>query len=63
MEKMTQEQIDVRIKEMRKQHEIMCIETAVLVNETKLLEIESTRVKILDKNDELQFKLEELRQG
>lgn len=63
MEKMTQEQIDVRIKEMRKQHEIMCIETAVLANETKLLEIESTRVKILDKNDELQFKLEELRQG
>lgn len=63
MERMTQEQIDDRIKEMRRKHDMVSIEQAILSNETRLLEIESTRVKLLDKNEELKFKLEELKEA
>jgi hypothetical protein len=61
-ERMTQEQIDERIKEMRRRHDITSIEQAILLNETRLLEIESTRVKLLEKNDELKMRLLELEQ-
>jgi len=62
MERMTQEQIDEKIKEMRRRFDITAIEQAMLQNETKLLEIESTRVKLIEKNEELRLKLDELQE-
>jgi len=59
--RMTQAEIDAKIKENRARADIMSIETAILQTETKLLEMDRNRATLEDKVEEYKMRLEELK--